>query len=189
MAASLVSIWNLALVPLGAERVMDPLEDTESARKCNAVWEQIRDDEMSSHPWNFATTRIQLALSTTTPTYDYSYAHQLPSDALRILELEGLEDYKVEGDKVLSNQSIVKCRYIKLITDPLSYSSQFVSLVAARLQFELAYSLTDSSTAMERLFAVYEKKKKIAKAVDAQEGTPVNAIGDRWIDARSGVVH
>jgi hypothetical protein len=42
---------------------------------------------------------------------------------------------------------------------------------------------------MERLFAVYEKKKKIAKAVDAQEGTPVNAIGDRWIDARSGVVH
>ena len=187
--ASLIGIWNLALTPLGADRVMDPLEDTESARKCSAVYESIRDELLEAHPWKFATDRIQLALTANTPLYEFTYEFQMPSDSLRVLRIEApSESWRREGSKILANESPLYIVYIKQITDTTAFSSAFVATLASRMAFELSFSITNSSTFMERLWTVYEKKLKLAKATDAQEGTPYNIYSDRFIDARAGNV-
>lgn len=186
---SVVAIYNMALVPLGADRVLDPAEETEQARKCNEIYPYIRDDELSSHPWNFATAEVQLALTTTTPLYDYTYAYQKPSDCLRLLEIYEDDDaYRVIGDLVYTDVSSLYCRYIKLITDVNEYSSTFKSLLAARLKYELCFALTGSRTMTLELYEILTRIRKQAKAIDAQEGTPINIFGSRITDCRKGSV-
>jgi hypothetical protein len=111
---SLVGIYNMALVPLGVDRIMDPSEETQQARKCNEIYPYLRDDELSGHPWNFATVQVQCALTTETPLFDYVYAYQLPSDCLRIIKIYEDEDaYQIIGDKIYTDVSSLYIEYIK----------------------------------------------------------------------------
>ena len=189
---SLVGIYNMALVPLGVDRVLDPDEETEQARKCNEIYPYLRDDELSGHPWNFATSRIQCAQTTDTVIDvldDYTYAYAVPSDSLRILANEAADDaFKVVGDRIYSAQSTLSIEYIKQITDTNLFSSAFKSLIAARLKYELAFSLTGSRTMTLQLYEALRLERKRAKAIDAQEGTAISIFSDRIVDARKGVV-
>jgi len=187
---SLVGIYNMALVPLGVDRVMDPAEETEPARKCNELYPYIRDDELSQHPWNFALERIACARTTSTPLYGYSYEYQLPSDSLRIIDIETSADsFKREGDKILTDVTTLYVRYIKQITDTNEFSPSFKSVLAARLKFELCFSLTNSRTMTEELYAALTKIRRIAKGVDAQEGTPENITSSRITNCRTGSIY
>lgn len=186
--ASVVEIWNLALISLGVDRVLDPLEESEGARKCAAVYPILRDDELSSHPWNFAINRKSLALTPDEPEYGFASSFQLPSDCLRVIELFPKYEYKVEGDRLLTNSGDASVMYIRQVTDPNAMPPYFRNLLSSRIRYELAYSLTDSATAIERFFALYETIRNKAKAIDAQEGTPTNLFSDRWINARAGNV-
>jgi hypothetical protein len=186
---SLIGIYNTALVPLGVDRILDPDEETEQARKCNEVFPYIRDDELSGHPWNFATTKVQCALTTETVLYGYTYAYQKPSDCLRVIEIYTDEDaYQVVGNYIYTDVSPLQIEYIRQVTDTNEYSSAFKTLLSARLKYELCYALTGSRTMVESLYEVLKQERKRAKSIDAQEGTPKNIFSNRVIDARSGVV-
>lgn len=186
---SLIGIYNLALVPLGVDRVMDPDEETEPARKCNEIFPYIRDDELSGHPWNFATEQVQCALTTETSLYRYTYVYQIPTDSLRVIEIYTNEDaYQVIGDKIHTDVSTLQIEYIKLVTDTNQYSSSFKALLAARLKYELAFSLTGSRTLTADLYTVLLKERKRAKSIVATEGTPKNIFGSRITDCRRGGV-
>ena len=186
---SLIGIYNLALVPLGVDRVLTPTEETAHARKCNEIFPYIRDDELSGHTWNFALARESCALSTETVLYEFSYAYQKPSDCLRIIDIEDDDDaYKIIGDKIYTYASPLYIEYIKQITDTEQYSAAFKSLLAARLKYELCFSLTGSRTMTLELYEALVQERKRAKAIDAQEGTPKNIFSDRIINARSGDV-
>ena len=186
---SLVGIYNMALVPLGVDRVVDPNEETEQARRCNEIYPYIRDDELSGHPWNFATERIACALTTDTALYGYSNVFQKPSDSLRVLQIYTDEDaYKVVGDKIYSSVTTLYIEHIKQITDTNLFSSAFKSVIAARLKFELAFSFTGSRTITADLYEILKQVRKRAKAIDAQEGTPTNINSSRITDCRRGAV-
>ena len=186
---SLIGIYNAALVPLGVDRVMDPNEETEQARKCNEIWPYIRDDELSGHPWNFATVQTQCALTTESSLYRYQYVYQIPSDSLRIIEIYTNDDaYQVIGDKIHTNVSTLYIEYIKQVTDTNQYSSSFKMLCAARLKYELSFSLIGSRTMTGELYTVLLKERKRAKSIDATEGTPKNNNGSRITDCRRGAV-
>ena len=187
---SLIGIYNLALVPLGVDRVLDPSEETEQARKCNEIYPYIRDDELSGHPWNFAVKRIQCALTTDTVIDvidDYTYAYAVPSDNLRILAIETEEDaFKIIGNRIYTDVSTLYVEYISQVTDTNKFSSAFKCLVAARLKYELCFSLTGARNMTLELYEALRIERKRAKAIDAQEGTPTSIFSDRIVDARRG---
>lgn len=186
---SLIGIYNLALVPLGVDRVLDPDEETEHARKCNEIYPYIRDEELSAHPWNFATMQAQCALTTETVLFDYTYAYQKPSDCLRIIKIYEDDDaYQVVGDLIYTDVSTLYIEYIKQITDTNVFSSAFKTVLAARLKYELCFALTGSRTMTLELFEVLQRTRKMAKAIDAQEGTPRNINSARITECRSGSV-
>lgn len=187
--ASVVGIWNAALVSLGVDRVMSPTEDSETAKKCNEIYADVRDEETEMHPWNFAVTRKACALTATSPTYEYTYAYQVPSDCLRILEIETNEDdYQREGDLILTDVTSLNVKYIKQVTDANAMTPSFRGVLSARMKYELAYSLTGTKTMTLELYEVLKKIRKNAKAIDAQEGTPHNLHSNRIADARLGAV-
>ena len=55
-------IVNLALVRLGSVRITALSDGSRNALEANSIYTSIRDDELSKHPWKFATRRASLEL-------------------------------------------------------------------------------------------------------------------------------
>jgi len=191
-----VKIANLALSALGADRIMSLTENTTNAKRINEVYIILRDEVMSAHPWNFALKRTTLAQLSSTPVIGYSYAHQIPTDSLRVLnvfngteETNEITDFKIENDAILSNYTPLYCRYIYRNEDPTKYSTTFATAFSARLAAELAYPITNSNTLGKVMLEVYQEKLRIARVMDAQEsGLPDTLDNEFWIDSRIGPV-
>jgi hypothetical protein len=60
MAITNVSICNMALISLGQTTITALTDENENARRCNAIYEQVRNDLMVKHPWNFCIKRADL---------------------------------------------------------------------------------------------------------------------------------
>ncbi len=188
--ASEVSVANLALTDLGADRIIALDEDSENARKVNAVFFLLRDAVLRSHPWNFAIQRRAFNQTVNTPVFGFDSEFQIPGDVLRILtpENRGYTEFVREGDKILVNDTSFKARCIVRIEDPTLWDEAFVVTFAARIAAELAYSITDSRPVAVEKWEIYRLKYRQATGVDAQEGTPQEFLADEWLDSRLGGV-
>lgn len=184
-----VAICNIALVSLGADTITSLDEDTENARKLNAIYPYIRNEVLRAHPWNFAIRWASLAQLSETPTNDFSYAYQLPTDpkCLKVIRLnEDGEDYdfRVEANKLYCDLSSVTIEYIAEITDATKFDSQFIVALAARLAAELAYPITGSLEVRKAKWEEYLLKIQEARSSDSQEGTTEIIDKSDWIDER-----
>lgn len=184
MAASDVRICNLAFTILGAARILDLNEDSENARRCNAIFPDIRDEVLAAHPWNFAIKRKALGQLVTAPEFGYSYQYQLPTDCLRVLETEDDSEFKIEGKYLLTDSGSVKIKYISRIEDASFFSPAFVTAMGDRMAAELAYAVTKNASLRESMIKTYTYKNAFAKAIDGQEGSPEVVSQNDAIDAR-----
>lgn len=183
--ASRVGIANLALTILGADRITSLEDNAENARRLTAIYDSTLEDVLRAHPWNFAISRSTLAQLATTPLFEYSYEFQLPGNCLRVLAVsDGTDittDYKIEGRKLLCDDTSVKIKYITNITDPNQYTSQFIYILATRLAAEIAYAVTNNKSTADQMFQLYLSRLQIAKETDAQESSSVEVIDeDLW---------
>ncbi len=190
--ASDVSICNMALISLGADTIASLTEDSENARKLNAVYDYLRDEELRSFPWNFAIRWATLAQLDETPTNDFSYTYQLPRDplCLKVIRLKGDDqidyDYRIENGKLYTDLDGVTIEYIAQITDATTFDSNFVVSFSARLAAELAYAITGSAEVAKAKWEEYSFKMKRARSIDSQEGKPDKIDDSGWIDERDG---
>lgn len=184
--ATMVQIANIALRSLGVKRITALTDDVESARVLNDIYTHIRDEMLAIHPWNFAIKYSDtLAENATDPEFDFDYSCALPTDTLRVIELEDAEDkFKQVGGNLFTDTEDPKIKYIAQITTPASFSSAFVTAYAARLAAEACYALTDSRTLQEQKFKEYAAKLQQAKSTDGQEGTTEKQEDSSWIDDR-----
>ena len=187
--ASDVAICNLALVSLGADTIMALTEDSENARKLNAVYALIRDEVLRAFPWNFAIRWAELSQLSETPVNDFTYAYQLPTDpkCLKVIKMnEDIEtsEYRIENGKLYTDESAVTIEYIAQVTDAASYDSSFVTAFAARLAAELAYAITGSESVRQSKWDEYTMKIREARGADSQEGRPEVINSSDWIDSR-----
>ena len=111
MSYSDSQIANVALTMLGSQRIAILSEDSEPARRVNAVYDILRDELLMEHPWTFAVERTSLAQLSDTPAFGYSYQYQLPSDCLKFLDRKNQSyDFRVEGSTVLCDSSTLYVR-------------------------------------------------------------------------------
>jgi hypothetical protein len=185
------SIANLALTRLGAARITNiDTEQSENAAKMRAIFNYLRDDTLRAHPWNFAVKRKNFNKTTNTPLFGFLNEFQIPGDVLRILppgtdvDSSFASQYKIEGDKVLSNDSTFKAKCIIRVEDTTLWDSAFVEVFASRLEAELCYSITNSRLLATDLFTLYLSKLKAVKGIDATEDTPDPLTSDLWINSR-----
>tara|TARA_R110000765_G_scaffold157161_2_gene260334 strand:+ start:353 stop:937 length:585 start_codon:yes stop_codon:yes gene_type:complete len=179
--SSEVDICNTALNMIGASNIISFTEDSKSARLCNQRYEPTRDSVFRAHPWNCLIKRVELAADTVAPAFEWSYAYTLPSDCLRVLQEQYLDSvFKVEGRKIVTNDSSFRLIYIGRITDPNEYDKLLEDALAQRMAAEMAYPLVASSALSTNMFQMYEMKLKEARFVDATEGMPgsMDQVGD-----------
>jgi len=172
--ASEVDICNQALTSIGHKTIQSLSENSEGARKCSVYLQQAIDETLRAYPWNCAVRRASLSQLSETPAFGFSYVYALPNSpyCLRVLQMSSKEiPYKIEGRKLLTDESTAKILYIARIV-PAEMDPLLVGAVAARLAAEIAYPMANSPTLQANMWKLYEQKLLEAVTIDAQEGTP-----------------
>lgn len=185
---SVVDICNYALAKVGEQTIVSLGDGTPPSNYCDLLYGKSRDFILRAHPWNCAIKRKALAASTTEPVYDYDNRFPLPSDLLRLLDVD-LENYtsgwRVENRAVLADTTgPLNIRYIYRIQDPNEFDSHVVELIAAHLAVELAEPLTQSNTKKQILMQEFKDTFTIARRSDAQEDSPTRRESGSWLRSR-----
>jgi len=168
MARSQLQIINTALVMIGARPIANPGEDSTAAIVMRAIYETTLDATLRVHPWNFAIARAQLPQLVERPVSGYSYQYQRPADWLRTLDTDA-EDFRNEGDRILTNSGTLSLRYIRRVTDPNLYDPLFVNCFARHLASKAAFPITKSTSLADSLFSLYVQELAQATRTDALE--------------------
>jgi hypothetical protein len=197
--ASVIQVANRALTKLGSARITSLSDDNKAARSISNCFEDLRDDELRAHRWQFAMKRTSLAALSDTPPFGYNYQYAVPADFLRIdmvddrfpaavmdnyIDAEYLE-WTLEGNVILTDIGApLKLRYIAQITDPTEWDTNFREALASRIAMEIAEDLTQSDTKKQAAAKDYDRAIRQAIRINAIERPAVAPPDNTWIISR-----
>lgn len=185
--ASKVEIANLALGIIGEEPITSFSDDDKAARTVNLWYDPVRRSLLRNHPWNFAVKRAALAQLTETPAFGYDHQYALPSDFLRLLNLNDEDkEYEIEAGNLLSDADSVSIRYIYNATDPNDFDTLFYMAFAAALAIPIAMPITNDKEQVQLAQNIFDKRMADARSVDGMENGPDQIEADEWLNARFG---
>ena len=128
-------------------------------------------------------TRKKLVADSDAPAFEFAKAFSLPTDpsCLRVISLDYHDIiYRVEGRKILSNESDINLIYVGRVTDSQQYDTLLTETLATALAADVAYALVGSAQLTQTLNGLYLSKLSEARFVDATEGTPgsITSVAD-----------
>lgn len=176
--ASTVDIANLALSHLGEERLVALTDNVASARAVDLIYEDVRDEVLRAHRWNFAVKRAVLTALVTAPAFGWALEYPLPNDCLRVLEVNDSEfgdtitdEYVVEGRSILTDAESLNLVYIRRVEEVSQFDPIFKQALALKLAAGLAEKLRGSTGKTADLIQQYERiTAPLARRIDANEG-------------------
>lgn len=181
---------NDSLMMIGAAKITSIDDGSTNANACKIFYPSLRDSLIRSHHWNFALTRVELALDVAAPEFGFAYAYTLPPDNLKVLDYGGAAPstatfpyalwpgsryrpyYKIESGKLLSNDGQAWILYLRRVTNPDEWDALFYQVVATQLASKLAAAIPkDMKKASELLSQAVNVLLPLALASDGQEGS------------------
>ena len=95
------------------------------------------------------------------------------------------DNYRIEGDKLLTDSDTAEITYISR-ADVSLFSSEFTASLSARIAAHLAYAETGSRTIKVDMEQLFRDRFNYAKGVNAQGGgKPPVVKQDEWMGSRS----
>jgi hypothetical protein len=198
--ASRIDICNLALLKNGSGSKITSLTDNNvAARAMNACYDLARKAELRARNWSFSLKRASLPAASTAPAWGYSVAYPLPADCLRVMQVNefyltpALLDYNtadasafaIETGQILCDYSApLKVRYVMDVTDEGTFDALFVNALAARLAYETAEQITNSTSKKQAAAEDYKQAIQAASRANAIEKPPALVGDDSWVMAR-----
>lgn len=171
-------ICNAALANLGEAPIASFDEVSVLAEKCRVHYELERDTLLRMHRWNFARARVELTALSSDPDFGWGFQYELPSDCLRVLELNGREalasddDFVIEGRKILTDADQAQIVYTKRETDVNLYDVLFIEALSYKLAVALCEEVTNSTSKKGALLQMFKDKMSEAGWTDAVETRP-----------------
>ena len=194
-----VGIYNRTLTKLGSQPVTSTSDESEQCRILNRIYEYVRDAELRDNNWNFAIKRASLAADGTAPAWGYDTRYALPSDCIRLIEIDGFTglneplgsygpghaDFHIEGGYIMCDETgEIDIRYVCKETDTSKYDTLFVEAIASKMAFEACEALTNNAGKKEQYLRDYKEAVSRAKRGDGVE-TPAEPLQeDSWNLAR-----
>ena len=120
------------------------------------------------------------------PSHGYAYRYELPSDFLRLYDVnDGDKDYKIEEGSLLTGSSpSVDIRYTRQVTDPLKFDALFSRALAIQIAKDMSPATTGNAALLETLDVLWRRALGNARTTDSQEDGQDPAIVDAWVAAR-----
>ena len=193
MAASEVSISNLALGWLGGELITSLDDESTEAKLADANYDFARDAVLEDHAWTFATLRVILTPTEAEPAFGDTRQFLIPPDTIRIQRVsrtandEDSLDWVREGRHIIANVERVYVTYTRRVTDPSEFPPNFVACLAQRLAADMAIPLAESRSLQEQHWAIYMEKIADAAATDGMQGRSPRTKSTRLLGSRSGM--
>lgn len=199
---SKTEIMNRACIKAGVGTISAPTEESEQARKLNAVWGSVARGELRRQAWSFAKARASLApLLVNVGDSQFGVSYNLPADYLRLVWLDGAwmfstireagfsGDYPtfgIEGRTLLTNGSgAAAIVYIRDVSeDTALWDATFVEAFTCRLAAEITHSTTKNRSLKADIKADYIEALKEAKRTNAIELPPMLLPDESWVLAR-----
>ena len=189
MATTKTSIGSAALRMLGKPRIDSFASGGPAGQVLEDIYEDKVEDLLRKHIWNFAVTRDSLSETTPAPAWGFDHSYALPTDCLRVLSIEddeytSGEKWQVEGRVIVTDcDAPLKIRYIRR-ADEHEFDSAFKECLAAVLAAEMAQALTKNIDLQDELQKEAERKFRLAKGADGQEGTAPTLKLRTWVSAK-----
>lgn len=186
MARSETSIANRAIDIIGGLTITSLNDNTKAARVLKRAYTPVLNSLMSKQNWSFAIHRDELDVSTEEPLYDYDTAFDVPTDFIRLIEIfPRYLKHVVEGRLIFANATSLKCRYVRLITDPNLYTDEFAELLAKALAADTCLKITQSRSLTADLKKEFIDYFRWAASNDSKgSGTPHIQQDDVWMQSR-----
>ena len=194
--SSETDVVNVALRLIGAKTIVSLTDGSDNASVVEDIYTETRDDLLSSHPWNFAIKRVQLARISTAPAFEFDYAYALPSDWLRTVSVHdndaghGTVLYRSEqvtGQKALvSSSDSVYLRYVSMVTDTNLMPPDFRRALALSLARDLSIPLASSNTMYEQFTRESARALTRARSSDGMGSFPELRPRGSWASSRAG---
>lgn len=192
--SSEVEICNRALRRVGARRITSLTTDSsKEAESCAEFYDPLRKAMLREHVWNFAVRRAQLSQTATTPTTEWQYEYQLPTDPkhLKTVHVAGNEAmtgrlaYSQEADKILTDATTVYLTYVADISDTSEFDPLFAEALSHRLARDLALDVAQSNTTAELMDKLYMDALHDAFTSNAMDNYPEALPESPWVSIRS----
>ncbi len=189
-------VINVALRLVGASPIISRDDGTTPANTVDDLYDEVRDDLLRSHPWNFATKRVQLAESATAPTFEFDHAYALPNNWLRTISVHDndaghstilFREEQVANQRVIVTSSDeVWLRYVAEVDDPNLMTADFRRALATALARDLAIPLASSNTLRDQLSTEASRTLARARSSDALGAFPELRPRGSWAASRGG---
>lgn len=181
-------IANRALALIGQPSISSIHEGTGAARSIAVHFEAIRDALLRSHPWDFATVRVELSRDSEQPAFGWQYQFPLPDDFLRLNTFNEVDSdlcrssFDIEGSVLLTNSTAALVSYVQRIKDPSRFDSLFADVFAHQLAAAVCIDITGNESLSRELSKDAQRKLKGARFVDSNTGgrrsyNPISAGG------------
>jgi len=184
-------IANLALSNLGEARIQNLTEDSSRARACSARIEAVIETVLRMNVWNSALER-KLLTQIDTPIFGWNYTYQLPSDCIKVVEVEPVSRFQVEKKNILSNETSLYLLYVGTPTDINNLDSLLAEAIAMKLAVEIAETLTSKEGLKNEMTQKYFIALQEARSANSRDKTPDHRERSSWLDAKKGrysVIH
>ena len=198
--ASETDIANRAMRLLKAGRIAALGDGSANANAANDVYDEVRDELLRSHNWNFAKRRAKLALSSTAPVSGFDNACPLPSGWIRTIRISDNDadagpppvysEEESDGVGVIATDvDELWISYVYKVTDANRMTPDFRTALAYALALAIPGVSNLSAAREQTLQREADKKANRAKKSDAQGSTPDRRPIGSWAGSRGGRQH
>jgi len=184
---SKTTLCNLALSMVGEQEIQDiDAQSGKNEQICSLLYEEVLEQVLQDHPWNFATFRKELAEDLEDPVFGYEHAFLLPTDprCLQVLFTEEKADWKIEGRKLVTDADTATIAYIGAIEDPNDIPPLVRRVFYLSMAQQMSYRMTENATVLNVILEQLKDAWSSARVRDAQEGTPQFRDKSNWITSR-----
>ena len=178
-------IANLALSNLGEARIQSLTENSSRARACSARIDGVLETVLRMAVWNSALER-KLLTQIDAPLFGWNYTFQLPSDCIKVVEVEPVSKFHVEKRNILSNETTLYLLYIATPTDTNNLDSLLAEAIAMKLAVEVAETLTSKEGLKQEMAQKYFLALQEARSANSRDKTPEHRERSSWLDAKKG---
>jgi len=180
---SAIQISSNALILIGHPPIASFEEPGAGAIAAANLYEQSYRNMLTMYRWRFASKRAELARLTEAPTNGFQYQYQLPNDLLYLTKKDLNTDYEIYGDKMYTNDSIVKIDYLYRV-DEDQLPPYFVKAFEFFLAMQFSIPVTGNSTRANEYNGMYEQQLRRAKYADASQRPQDTFTHNPYIETR-----
>lgn len=188
-----IEVAQKAMVLVGLEPLASFTDQTDEALVANTIFEDVVEDCLAQHNWNFATGQKTLARLTAVPTDRWDAAYALPTNpAVVQVQTVTIDDvpqaYDIYERYVYINASVNDTVVLNYVYRPETqyWPPAFTMWVIFRLASVFALSVTRKADVAKSYTDLAESQFRRSKARDSQQVTTQGLRPSRFHRVRAG---